>query len=80
LGLNVATVQGSHNANPREHRRAAVAFGDQDQRFDCGLPFLDLLLGLRQLLNIFAGVLESDKLAAAGQRYRIFERPVPALG
>jgi hypothetical protein len=41
------TVRGSHDADARHHRRAAVAFGDQDQRFDRGLPLLELLFGLR---------------------------------
>jgi hypothetical protein len=41
------TVQCLHDANPRKHRRAAVAFGDQDQDFNGSLPFLDLLFGLR---------------------------------
>ena len=40
-------------------------FGDQEQNLDRGLPFLELLFGLGQLLDIFAGVLESDKLATA---------------
>jgi hypothetical protein len=34
--LDVA-VKGSHDADPGEHRRGAVAFGDQDQGFYCGL-------------------------------------------
>jgi hypothetical protein len=41
------TVQRQHDANPRKHRRTAVAFGDQDQRLDRSLPLLDLLFGLR---------------------------------
>jgi hypothetical protein len=39
-------VQGSHDADPRKHLRAAVAFGDQDQYFNGSLPFLDLLFCL----------------------------------
>jgi hypothetical protein len=74
------TVQGFHDADPRKHRRAAVAFGDEDQDFNGSLPLLDLLFGLRQLLDIAGSVLESDKLATARQRYRIIERPLPALG
>jgi len=31
-------IQGRHDADPREHRRAAQR-RDQHQRFDCGLPF-----------------------------------------
>jgi hypothetical protein len=33
--------------------------------------------GLRQLLDISGGILESDKLATAGQRDWIFEAPFP---
>jgi hypothetical protein len=62
----------------RHHRRAAVAFGDQDQRFDRRLPLLELLFGLRQLLDISGRVLKRDKLAAAGERDRIFELALPA--
>jgi hypothetical protein len=51
------TVQGAHDADPREHRRAAVAFGDQDQDFNGSLPFLDLPFCLRQLLDISGGIL-----------------------
>jgi hypothetical protein len=74
------TVQGPHDADAREHRRAAVAFGDQEQDLDRSLPFLDLLFGLRQLLDISGGVLKGDELAAARQRYRVVERAFPALG
>jgi hypothetical protein len=35
------------SADPRKHRRSAVAFGNQDQGFNGSLPFLDLLFGLR---------------------------------
>jgi hypothetical protein len=41
------SVQRLHDADPRKHRRAALAFGDQDQRLDRSLPLLDLLFGLR---------------------------------
>ncbi len=40
-------VQCPHDADPRHHSRAAVAFGDQEQHFDRGLPLFDLLFGLR---------------------------------
>jgi hypothetical protein len=40
-------VQSPHDSDAREHRRAAVAFGDQDQDFNGSLPFLDLLFSLR---------------------------------
>jgi hypothetical protein len=61
-------VKRPHDADARHHRRAAVAFGDQDQRFDRRLPLLELLFGLRQLLDISGRVLKRDKLAAAGER------------
>jgi hypothetical protein len=73
------TVQGPHDADAREHRRA-VLVDDQKQGLDRSLPFLDLLFGLRQLLDISGGILEGDELATLGQRDRIVERPVPALG
>jgi hypothetical protein len=72
------TVQGSHDADARHHRRAAVAFGDQDQDFNGSLPFLDLLFGLRQLLDISGGVLEGDELATARQGERIVKLSFPA--
>ena len=43
--LNVP-VQGSDDADACEHRRGAVAFGDQDQDFNGSLPFLELLFAL----------------------------------
>jgi hypothetical protein len=48
-----------------------------DQRFDRGLPFRELLFGLRKLLDIPGGVLKGDELAAAGQRDWIVERALP---
>jgi hypothetical protein len=74
--LDVA-VQCPHDADARKHRRSAVAFGDHDQRLDRSLPFLELLFGLWQLLDISGGILKSDKLATAGQRDRIFEFALP---
>jgi hypothetical protein len=71
-------VQGPHDADPRHHSRAAVAFGDQDQDFNGSLPLLELLFGLRELGDVPAGILERDKLATAGQRDRIFEFAFPA--
>ena len=40
--------------------------------------FLGLVLGLWQLRDVIAGVLEGDKLAAAGQQYRFVEPSFPA--
>ena len=64
---NVVTVQCLHD-DPREHRRASVC-RDQDQRFHCRLPLRRVVLSLRKLRDVFAGILQRDKLAAAGQRY-----------
>ena len=71
------TVQGPHDPDAREHRRA-VLVDDQKQGLDRILPFLDLLFGLRQLLDISGGILEGDELALARQRDRIFEFAFPA--
>jgi hypothetical protein len=60
------TVQGSHDAYPRQHRRAA-ALGDQQQRLRRGLPFRRFVLGLRKLRDVVAGFLERDERAPAGQ-------------
>jgi hypothetical protein len=38
-------VQCPHDADASKHRRAAVLC-DQEQHFDRGLPFLELLFGL----------------------------------
>jgi hypothetical protein len=50
IGIELAhdmPVQGSHDADAREHRRATVAFSNQDQDFNGSLPLLDVLFGLR---------------------------------
>jgi hypothetical protein len=54
-------------------------FDDQKQGLDRILPFLDLLFGLRQLLDISGGILEGDELAALGQRHWIVETPLPSF-
>ena len=66
------SVQSSHDADPRHHGRA-VELDDQEQGFDCGLPLLEILLGLGELLDIVRGVLEGDELAATGQGNGIVE-------
>ena len=71
------TVQGSHDANPRQHRRAARR-RDQDQGLHRSLPFRRLVLGLGQLGDEGPGILERDEFAAAGQRDRIVERALPS--
>ena len=40
--------------------------------------FLGFVLGLRKLRDVGAGILESDELAPARQRYGIFKRSFPA--
>ena len=40
------TVQRPQHADARHHGRAVV-LDDQEQRFGCGLPFINLLFGLR---------------------------------
>jgi hypothetical protein len=58
------TVQGSHDPDASEHRRA-VGFDDQEKGLDGILPFLDLLFGLGEPLDVAGGILEGDKVAAA---------------
>jgi len=41
------------------------------------LPLLGLVLGLRKLRDVIAGVLERDKLATPRQRYRLVKRSFP---
>jgi hypothetical protein len=72
--LGVA-VQRSHDADAREHRRAAER-RDQDQRFHCRLPFCRRVFGLRKLGNVGASVLEGDELTAL-EKYRLIEFPRP---
>ena len=44
----------------------------------CRLPFGRLMLGLRKLGDVVAGILERDELASAGQRDWIVKRSLPA--
>src|SRR5258705_5730051 len=74
--IGLAVVQYPHDADARKHRRAARR-RNQDQRFHCGLPLRGLMLGLRKFRDVGAGVLESDELAAARQRYRIVKPAFP---
>src|SRR5258708_10085064 len=48
------TVQGSHDPDPREHRRAAASH--HQQRFNCRLPLLGLVLGFRELCDVGCSV------------------------
>ena len=49
------TVQRSHYAYAREHRRA-VALGYQQQRLHNGQPFFGVVFGLRQLGDVEGGI------------------------
>jgi hypothetical protein len=53
------TVQGSHHADAREHRRPII-FGNQHERH-CSLPFLGIVLRLRQLGDVERGAAERDQ-------------------
>src|SRR5258708_35329393 len=63
--LDVA-VQCSHDADPREHHRAAVR-RDQDQRLHRVLPLGGLMLGLGERGDELASILQRDELATTGQ-------------
>ena len=58
------------------HQEVA-AFGGTDQAADRGLPFLEILLGLWKLLDIFGSFFEGDERAAAGQGNGIIEAAEP---
>jgi len=60
------TVYCAHYADPREHRRPAGR-RDQQQGFHRCLPFRRFVLGLRELRDVGAGVLERDEGAAVRQ-------------
>jgi hypothetical protein len=60
---HLPAVQGPHDANPGEHRRAAF-LGHQDQRLHRGLPLWRGMLFLRQLGDVLAGITQRDKLSA----------------
>ena len=72
------TVQCPHDADPREHRRASER-RDQDQAFHCGLPFLDLVNGLRKLGDVGAGISKRLQRPAIWERNRIVETPLPSF-
>ena len=63
----------------RVHDRPAAPRG-QDQSLDGGLPFGRHVLGLWKLGDVVPGGLQRQKLATAGERYRIVESLLPALG
>ena len=75
--LDVA-IQRAHDSDAR-HNCRPVLFGDQDQAFHRRLPLWRAVFGLRKLRDVVAGILERDKLAAAGERNGIIERTFPTL-
>jgi hypothetical protein len=54
-------------------RRFKPGFRNQQQGFDRGPPFLELLFGFGQPLDVSGCVLEGDELASARQRDGIVE-------
>jgi hypothetical protein len=71
-------IQRPHDADAREHRRAAER-RDEDQGFHCCLPFGGLVLGFRELRDIGSRLLEGDELATARQGDRIVKTPLPSF-
>ena len=76
LALDVA-IQRPHYTDAREHRRAAMR-RYQDQGLHRRLPFRRFVLGLRELGDVFAGILKGDELATPTKRYRIVKWSFPA--
>jgi hypothetical protein len=58
------TVQRLHHADARKHR-ITVVLGDQQQRLHCSLPFLGIVLSLRQLGDVVGGIAQRDQLGGA---------------
>jgi hypothetical protein len=58
-------------------------FRDETMAFFASLvlspSLLDLLFGLRQLLDISGGILEGDELASLAQRNRFVETSLPSF-
>ena len=71
-------IQRSHDADPRKHRRPAKRC-DQDQRFHRRLPLWNLVLGVRQLRDVIAGVLQRDERRTAVHRDRFVKCAFPTL-
>ena len=74
--LDVA-IERSQHSDTRVHNEIAT-FCSADQTRDSSLPFLKVLLSLRQLHDVIGSVLEGYELAPLGQRDRIVEWPLPA--
>jgi hypothetical protein len=69
-------IERPQHTDARVHQWTAI-FGRHDQRLGRCLPFLEVLLGLRKFQDVIGRILECDKLPPAGQRYRVFEAPMP---
>jgi hypothetical protein len=81
IGIKLAdnlSVQGSRDADAREHRRP-IKFYNQQQRFHRCLPFRSGVLGSRKLRDIVAGVLQRDEQATARQGNRLIKTPMPSI-
>ena len=55
-------IDSPHHADARVHEQVA-AFGGADQATDRCLPFLDILLSLRQACDVVAGIAQTHQLA-----------------
>jgi hypothetical protein len=73
--LNVPIERPQH-ANARHHRRA-VELDYQEQGFDRGLPFREILIGLGKLHDVVGGIAQSHQLAPTRQQDRIIETTGP---
>jgi hypothetical protein len=69
--LDVA-VQCPHDSDAHHHGRP-VELDDQEQGFDSGLPFLEILLSLRQFHGVVGGVAQRHQLAPARQQDGIIQ-------
>jgi hypothetical protein len=68
-------VQSAQHPDVRVHHEVP-AFRGADQTSDCGLPFLKILLGLRQLHDEVGSIAQSQQLAPI-QQDRIIEGASP---
>ena len=65
-------IERPQDADARMHHRPATLCR-HDQHLGRGLPFREVLLGLRKFHDVAGRILERDQLTAARQRYRIVE-------
>jgi hypothetical protein len=71
------TVRCPHDPDPRVHQ-GIPTFGGIDQDSGGRLLRFELLVGLRQLLDISGGILQGQQWLAPRYRYRIVERCFPS--